>query len=164
MKMILENNHDVYYFMKNWNTTLKGTVVISAELLSTVLNDYKNTIDSLESTIANLTDENNILYTNFVKEWIDFTIDVVYDNEENPKPESELKKDVIDSIKVELTKFKAEKDYNSIDWGNYNFIGMVLDYGVKSEDVVDKVKKDLAEIEAVPVNAVEEKAVELEGK
>ena len=160
MKIFLQSGAEVIIFTESFKKgafTNKTEVVINANVLFSVIKDY-------ERRIAILTEKNNILSTNFVEGWIDFNIDVAYDNNENPKPESEIKKDVIDSIKVELTKFKAEKDYNSIDWGNYNFIGMVLDYGVKSEDVVDKVKKDLAEIEAVPVNAVEEKAVELEGK
>lgn len=159
MKIFLESGKELINFSKSFkNVVFDNTeVVTNANALITVVDIYERRID-------NLTNENNILSTNFVKGWIDFNIDVAYDNEENPKPKSEIKKDVIDSIKVELTNFKAEKDYNSIDWGNYNFIGMVLDYGVKFEDIVDKVEKDLAEIEAVPVNTVEEKAVELEGK
>lgn len=157
MKIVLQNGAEVIKFtetFKNGVFTDKTEVVINANDLLSVINDYERRID-------NLRNENSILSTNFVKEWIDFTIDVVYDNEENPKPESEIKKDVIDSIKVELTNFKAENDYNSINLGKYKFIDMILDYGINFEDVVEKVEKDLAEI-GVPVNAVEERAVEVE--
>ena len=158
MKIILESEKDVNKFIESFENGVfnETEVVINPNDLISVIINYKEEISELKTKYS-------ILTTNFVKEWIEFNLEVNEEREStDKKTKAEVIKSTIDSVKEELAKLKAEDNIYNIDLTSpdYNFTYMLYDYGVKPEAIVDKLEKDLAEID-LPVNAVEE-SVEIE--
>ena len=147
MELNLETIEDVRFFKNNWSTIYKNNkaldnvnnlkVVIPANLLSTVLINEENKRDGLYTELA-------LLKNNFVKDWIEEHIEIIGD-----KSEEEIRKDCLKAVKEELANLKSEKDLNSVDLVPYNFMYMLSDvYNLTPEVIVNKVEKDLAELES----------------
>lgn len=161
MEMNLETIQDIRFFRNNWKTIYRNhkaldnitnaKVVISAKLLSDFFIEEERFKDEILTELG-------ILKYNFIEEWIKDAVEMAED-----KSEEEIRKICLKEVKEELAKLKAEKDLSSVDIIPYNFLYMISEsYDLTLEEIVDKVEKDLAEIEAVPVNAVEEGVVEVE--
>lgn len=161
MEMNLETIQDIRFFRNNWKTIYRNhkaldnitnaKVVISAKLLSDFFIEEERFKDKILTELG-------LLKYNFVEEWIKDAVEMAED-----KSEEEIRKICLKEVKEELAKLKAEEDLTSVDYIHYNFVYMLYEtYGLEPEAIIEKIEKDLAEIETVPVNAVEE--VELEAK
>jgi len=161
MEMNLETIQDIRFFRNNWKTIYRNNkaldnitnakVVISAKLLSDFFIEEERFKDEILTELG-------LLKYNFVEEWIEENIEFIED-----KSEEEIRKGCLKTVKEELANLKSEKDLNSVNLTKYKFLYMIHDcYKLEPEAIIEKIEKDLAEIETVPVNAVEE--VELEAK
>ena len=143
MKIVLESQEEIKQFIIRHNNKrkLNADVVINGTVFLNTLIDYEQKMRSLNNKLAFLT-------TNFVEEAIESNISIYTKPElEEPKTEVEVRKETIASIKEELSSFKAEglSTDNIID---YTFIFMLYNYyDLEPEVIVEKVEKDLEEIE-----------------
>ena len=156
MKILLESEEDVIEFGATFRPKVfdKTEVVINATDLKAVMLYYERKISKLSKMIF-------VETTNLIEEWIKEAIDVKTVDEDSVN-KTDIKKTVIQNVKKELDRFKAEDDLTSVNYFSYYYIGMLYKlYDLEAEEIIEKIEKDLAEIE-VPVNAVEEGVVEVE--
>ena len=148
MEINLETEKDFITFVTSGKTLLEelepnSKVTINPELLATVVNDYERKIKGYENRIDILRNHLEFEKFNSVVTWIDIQTDIIED-----ESEEEIRKNCLKSIKEELSKLKSEKDLTSVNWSNYNFLDMLNAYDFEPEAIIDKVERDLAEIEA----------------
>lgn len=143
MKIILESEKDLNRFIKARDLTNKE-VIIDGKVLVKVISGYKKEISDLKTELS-------VNTNNLVKNWINENIEILSDVNSIDKSDAEIKKEVIDSVKEELEMLKSEADFPDVDFysKHYNFFRMLSDgYNLTSEEVIKKVEKDLAELEA----------------
>ena len=153
MKIILESEKDLNKFVAT--RQLGNTeVIIDGKLLVKVISGYNKEIGKLET-------EKYVQSNNLVENHIQEAIEIRIEYGKEDITEAEIKEEVIEDVKEELAKLKAEEDLTSVDLIPYNFVYMLYDaFDLEPEAIIRKIEKDLSEIE-VPVNAVEE-SVEME--
>lgn len=119
--------HDLEIISKLYET-LSGFILTND-------NDILNALGETETKIENhIRKIKKAMDFNLVEEWIQAT------------PEN--KEDSLNSIKEELGYFKLEKNPSEVAH-HYNFISMLyFDFDFKPEEIIDKVERDLAEVEA----------------
>lgn len=164
MEIKLETIEDVEFFKNNWTgiynhkgalePVKEAEVIISAKLLAVVINEYEALVGDAEANYYRLSNELYVKNTNLIEEWIESNIEL---NED--KTEEEIRKNCLNTVRKELANLKSEKDLDSVDLIKYNFLYMTQDcFNLEPEAIIEKIEKDLAELE-VPVNDVGEEPV-----
>ena len=155
MDINLETEKDFITFVTSGKTLLEelepnSKVTIKAELLTTVVNDHEALIDryerkikGYESRIRSLNNKLKLESINLVEETIEEVIETSDDSE------ADIEKSVVKLYKEELANLKAEKDLSSVDFDQYIYLWTIHEsYNLEPEAIIDKVERDLAEIEA----------------
>ena len=150
MKLRLETVEDVKFFIKNRKQILRvnsdSEVTITTNLLNIVVNDFEESIQDLNRIIRTLRTNLAVESENLIENWIDESIDIMED-----KPEEEIRKTCLEGVKEELANLKSEEDLDLVDLRDikYNYCSMLSDcYYLTPEEIIEKIEKDLAEIEA----------------